>query len=140
MSLSLNKFKKYLELSEPLLYNGIKRYLVIDNKACLKLINKLISKPYKFKELNIKGYYFVRQQRIPTFLFSGLSIGVDTVSGVPCLDLSEGGQNPKLVTESFVNKNKEKIISMNYSMKTQRFLKLENQIFFRKLWFLNTLS
>ena len=60
----------------------------------------------KLKELNIKGYYFVRQQRIPTFLFSGLSIGVDTVSGVPCLDLSEGGQNPKLVTESFVNKNK----------------------------------
>lgn len=52
MSLSLNQFKKYLELSEPLLYNGIKRYLVQDNKACLKLINKLISKPYKFKELN----------------------------------------------------------------------------------------
>ena len=39
----------------------------------------------KLKELNIKGYYFVRQERIPTFLFSGLSVGVDTISGIPCL-------------------------------------------------------
>lgn len=60
----------------------------------------------KLKELNIKGYYFVRQKRIPTFLFSGLSIGVEPISGVPCLDISKEENNVKLVAESFVNKNK----------------------------------
>lgn len=59
----------------------------------------------KLKELNIKGYYFVRQERIPTFLFSGLSVGVDTISGIPCLWVGEK-EDTKLVAESFVNKNK----------------------------------
>lgn len=69
----------------------------------------------KLKELNIKGYYFVRQKRIPTFLFSGLSVGIDSISGVPCLDISKGEENRKLVAESFINKNK--ILINDYSSK-----------------------
>jgi hypothetical protein len=52
MSLTLNQFKKYLELTEPLLYNGIKKYLVVENKIVLKSISKLMAKSYSFKELN----------------------------------------------------------------------------------------
>ena len=69
----------------------------------------------KLKEMNIKGYYFVRQERIPTFLFSGLSVGVESISGVPCLNLAKDGEEPKLITESFINKNN--VLINDYSSK-----------------------
>ena len=55
------------------------------------------------REMNIKGFYFVRQQRIPTFLFSGLSVSIDSVSGVPCLVKENKDKKTILFTESFIN-------------------------------------
>lgn len=34
---------------------------------------------------NIKGYFFVRQKRIPITLAQGLTCGVDKYSYIPCL-------------------------------------------------------
>lgn len=57
----------------------------------------------KLKEYNIKGYFFVRQKRIPNFLAQGFSIGVDEASSVPTLrDGTENG-SPKYIAESFIN-------------------------------------
>lgn len=69
----------------------------------------------KLQELKIKGFYFVRQKRIPTFLFSGLSVGVENISGVPCLfktnDSTKEDDYKKVFTESFVNSSRTLINS-----------------------------
>lgn len=50
-------------------------------------------------KLGIKGYYFVRQKRIPNFIAQGLSVGVSTKAYIPMLPKSDG----KYFTESIVN-------------------------------------
>ena len=54
------------------------------------------------KELKkyIKGFFFVRQKRIPTVIGQGLSIGVDSTSYIPML---YNGKN--YITESFLSKD-----------------------------------
>lgn len=47
---------------------------------------------------HIKGFFFVRQKRIPNILCQGLSIGVDRVSYIPMLYYDNN-----YVTESFIN-------------------------------------
>ena len=60
----------------------------------------------RLRSMGIKGFFIVRQKRIPTILCQGLSIGVDRASHVPCLpqyDFSD--QKFKYVTEGFINDN-----------------------------------
>lgn len=44
----------------------------------------------KLKSLGIKGYYFVRQKRIPMFIAQGYSIGVSSNAYIPMLPAKEG--------------------------------------------------
>lgn len=55
----------------------------------------------KLKAFGIKGYFFVRQKRIPTLIAQGYSIGVDKVSYAPML-YKDGAY----FTESFINSNR----------------------------------
>lgn len=59
MSLTLWEFKKYLKNDDFLLYNGINKYLTIENKPILKKIQKLIQKNYKFSELSSLMIYLL---------------------------------------------------------------------------------
>lgn len=67
----------------------------------------------RLKELNIKGYFFVRQKRIPNFLAQGFSIGVDKASGVPTLRNGSENGLPKYQAESFINKSR--VLSTDYN-------------------------
>ena len=50
----------------------------------------------------VKGFFFVRQKRIPTILGQGLSIGIDSTSYVPMLYQNESGsENGKYITEVY---------------------------------------
>lgn len=52
----------------------------------------------------VKGFFFVRQKRIPTILGQGLSIGIDSTSYVPMLYQNESGsESGKYITEGFIN-------------------------------------
>lgn len=57
----------------------------------------------------VKGFFFVRQKRIPTTLCQGLSVGVDSSSYVPMLywnTNSDSSKNNKYIVESFLNESK----------------------------------
>lgn len=60
------------------------------------------------KSLKIKGFFFVRQKRIPITLAQGLSVGIDPVSYCPMLKVDN-----KYIYESFLDKNK--ILSTTYN-------------------------
>lgn len=57
----------------------------------------------ELKNCGVKGYFFVRQKRIPTTICQGVSIGVDKSSNIPCLYDSNTN---KYIAESFVNSSK----------------------------------
>lgn len=61
MKMSLNDFKQYLLTTDKLLFNGINKYLVIENKQVLKKIFKLIRTTYAFKELSILMKYLLSE-------------------------------------------------------------------------------
>lgn len=74
----------------------------------------------KLKDLGVKGYFFVRQKRIPITLCQGISCGIDISSHIPCVKEKKGYstesflrlENSKTVlTEKFstLNVNSEKI-------------------------------
>lgn len=68
----------------------------------------------KLKKLNIKGYFFVRQKRIPNFLAQGFSIGVDFASNTPTLrNGSDANGNPIYQSESFINKSR--VLNTDYN-------------------------
>ena len=61
-------------------------------------------KPEVIKELKkykVKGYFIVRQKRIPTIVAQGLSIGVDNSSHIPMIKCGD-----KYQTEGFLTKNR----------------------------------
>ena len=53
------------------------------------------------KDLDVKGFFIVRQKRIPTTLCQGVSIGVDKSANIPT-PYKDG----KYIAESFINNNK----------------------------------
>lgn len=59
----------------------------------------------ELNNLNIKGYFFVRQKRIPTILCQAFMIGQDSYSGIPAWFLKDGSNSTsgKWVTESFLD-------------------------------------
>ena len=56
------------------------------------------------KKIGIKGYFIVRQKRIPTTLCQAYTIGLETQSRTPMLPYEEEG---KYIYESFLNKEEE---------------------------------
>jgi hypothetical protein len=54
----------------------------------------------KLKELNVKGYFFVRQKRIPTILGQGVAFGIDRTSYAPMIPMGN-----EYVAESFLFKS-----------------------------------
>ena len=55
------------------------------------------------KELGIKGFFFVRQKRIPTVLCQAFMIGIDPESHTPVLPI----ENSKFITEGFLAHGKD---------------------------------
>ena len=64
----------------------------------------------------VKGFFFVRQKRIPTTLCQGLTIGIDDSSGLPMMYAKQDGDSEKqYFTESFVaSKTSSKPVLMHY--------------------------
>jgi hypothetical protein len=54
------------------------------------------------KDLQVKGYFFVRQKRIPTILCQAFMIGQDSFSGIPAWRTGDGSK-PLYVTETFLD-------------------------------------
>ena len=57
----------------------------------------------KLKSIGIKGYFIVRQKRIPTTLCQAYTIGVESQSHTPMLPIGSG----EYIYESFLNKEEE---------------------------------
>ena len=56
----------------------------------------------ELKSRNVKGYFFVRQKRIPSIVCQGYSIGIDAGCSIPMIYY-----NKKYIAESFLNKSRE---------------------------------
>ena len=72
-------------------------------------VRNFVFKPYSstliedLKKEHIKGYFFVRQKRIPTILCQAFMIGRDTFSGIPAWKVTNSEDNkPLWLTESFL--------------------------------------
>ena len=72
-------------------------------------VRNFVFKPYSdkliedLKKEHIKGYFFVRQKRIPTILCQAFMIGRDTFSGIPAWKVTNTeDNNPLYLTESFL--------------------------------------
>ena len=68
----------------------------------------------QLRKLNIKGYFFVRQKRMPTILCQAFMIGKEKYSGIPCWKLNNTAieNDTHWVTESFISN--EGRITHNY--------------------------
>ena len=90
-------------------------YSEIDNVVGIKI--EINDKERLFKELakyKIKGYFFVRQKRIPLRLCQGLSVGVDGESNTPLLYTDN--------STTINSKSKDKVKNDNNFFITERFL------------------
>lgn len=72
----------------------------------------------KLHELKIKGYFFVRQKRIPIFLTQTCSIGVSTNAYTPLLSFQKIDDEGKLTTH-FLTQSIFKPVDLNNSKDTQ---------------------
>lgn len=71
----------------------------------------------ELKKHKVKGYFFVRQQRMPLRLCQAYTVGIDIESKTPLLPVSQGS-----VTERFINDSRE--FTHNFS---ERVYKIEDQ-------------
>lgn len=65
--------------------------------------------------MGIKGFFIVRQKRIPTILCQGLSVGIDRAGHVPCIPIQKDGQKV-YQTEGFINEYG--VLDTTYKSKT----------------------
>lgn len=78
----------------------------------------------RLRSMGVKGFFIVRQKRIPTILCQGLSIGVDKASHVPVIPKWQGEENStngsfQYITEGFINENG--VLTTNYKEKNSNF-------------------
>lgn len=66
---------------------------------------------YELKQHNIKGYFIVRQKRIPTILAQGLAVGIDKSSYIPMIKTGYNNANV-YTTECFLNN--ARVLSTDY--------------------------
>lgn len=67
----------------------------------------------ELKEYKVKGYFIVRQKRIPTIVAQGLSIGVDNSSYIPMIKYGE-----QFETEGFLTENR--LLSQTFEGRIKR--------------------
>lgn len=81
--------------------------VIQENKQTVNPLYFKISFPIGLQErlrlMGVKGFFIVRQKRIPTILCQGLSIGIDRTSHVPMIPVSEPNSKLKYVTEGFLD-------------------------------------
>lgn len=69
------------------------------------------------KKLKIKGFFIVRQKRIPTILCQGLTIGVDKESHLPAIpDVANDSGNTEYLIEKLLDENR--VITHNLTLET----------------------
>ena len=56
--------------------------------------------------LKIKGFFFVRQKRIPTILCQAYTIGIDPISNTPIIPIQSSVNTLQYVSERFIDSNK----------------------------------
>ncbi len=96
---------------KPSIY-GLKIYLY-DESNCLKAL----------QDLGVKGYFFVRQKRIPTTLCEAFIIGVDKQSHTPVIPVGDKYIAEGFLTQESNNASNGQILSHDYSdhiLKTTR--------------------
>ena len=74
----------------------------------------------KLRSMGVKGFFIVRQKRIPTILCQGLSVGVDRAGHVPTIPIYN--QKEKVfnyITEGFIDDNGT--LSTNFKKKTTKY-------------------
>ena len=79
--------------------------------------------PSKLKALGIKGYFFVRQARIPIFLMQAFSIGISDNSYTPLLSYyttEDGSDSYKMFTTSPMRKDTSDENKKNHFIKIER--------------------
>jgi hypothetical protein len=74
----------------------------------------------ELKVNKVKGFFFVRQKRIPTILAQGLSIGIDTTSYVPII---YNDKTNCYETESFISQTSA-VLTTSYN---DRIIKINNK-------------
>lgn len=69
----------------------------------------------ELKKYDVKGFFFVRQKRIPNIIAQGYSIGVDKTSYIPMLAKKDTKDNDKIkyFTESFISSDRTLTTSYN---------------------------
>ena len=64
-----------------------------------------------------KGYFFVRQKRIPTILCQGITIGLDEYSHLPMIPVSYSDNTFDFLTESFIDE--DRYLTHDFSSRTR---------------------
>ena len=81
--------------------------VIQESNSVVKPLYFKISFPIDLQErlrlMGVKGFFIVRQKRIPTILCQGLSIGIDRTSHVPILPISEPYVPLKYIIEGFLD-------------------------------------
>lgn len=70
----------------------------------------------KLQELNVRGYFFVRQKRIPTILCQAFIIGIDKISHTPVIPFKDN-ENDGYIAECFLE-SKSRKLSHEYDERT----------------------
>lgn len=74
----------------------------------------------KLRSMGVKGFFIVRQKRIPTILCQGLSVGIDRTGHVPILPIYNQTEKAfKYITEGFIDDNGT--LSTNFKKKTSNY-------------------
>lgn len=74
----------------------------------------------KLRSMGVKGFFIVRQKRIPTILCQGLSVGIDRAGHVPTIPIYDQTEKVfKYITEGFIDDNGT--LSTNYKKKTSNY-------------------
>ena len=101
---------------------GVVKFPTASNNQILGIIFKLVEDKdeikEKLKELGVRGYFFVRQKRIPTTLCQALTIGLDESSHTPIIPYSNDSKTI-YVAECFLGKDKPSL-THNYDARCNR--------------------
>ena len=73
----------------------------------------------RLRSMGVKGFFIVRQKRIPTILCQGLSVGVDRAGHVPTIPILNKDNTFTYITEGFIDDNGT--LSTNFKKKESKY-------------------
>lgn len=109
--------KKYLDNTFGVFKNPTYEVLNFNNETINPLYYQVTFSPQvkgALSKYSVKGYFIVRQKRIPTILCQGLSIGVDRSSYIPML---YNNSDKSYFTESFLSPSRTLVHTFNSHIK-----------------------